>query len=96
MEVARTVEESRAGVAAVRHSHSRVVATLRASVTAAWRTSMEVGVRVESENPRTGEVRHTNSAYLTMVAINDDGRPIPVLALVASSPEERRDREEAT
>src|SRR6476661_7246267 len=35
--------------------------TLKAAVNAVWRTSMEVGVRVESENPRTGEVRHTNS-----------------------------------
>ena len=43
---------------------------------AAWRTSMEVGVRVEAENPRTGEVRHTNTAYLTMVALDDDGRPV--------------------
>ena len=36
---------------------------------------MEVGVRVEAENPRTGEVLHTNTAYLTMVAVDDDGRP---------------------
>src|SRR5215217_8814486 len=42
--------------------------TLKASVNAVWRTSMEVGVRVEAENPRTGEVSHTNTAYLTMVA----------------------------
>jgi acyl-CoA hydrolase len=69
--------------------------TVKATVNAAWRTSMEVGVRVESENPRTGEVRHTNSAYLTMVAIDDDGRPIPVPALVASSAEERRREAEA-
>ena len=37
---------------------------------------MEVGVRVEAENPRTGERRHTNSAYLTMVAVDEDGQPI--------------------
>src|SRR3954447_2549347 len=40
--------------------------TLRATVNAAWRTSMEVGVRVESENVPTGEVTHTCTAYLTM------------------------------
>ena len=45
---------------------------LRASVNAAWRTSMEVGVRVESENVRTGEVVHTSTAYLTMVALDDE------------------------
>src|SRR3954449_8814382 len=47
--------------------------TLSASVNAAWHTSMEIGVRVEAENPRTGERRHTNSAYLTMVALDDEG-----------------------
>ncbi len=51
--------------------------TLSATVNAAWRTSMEVGVRVEAENPRTGEHRHTNTAYLTMVALDDDGSPAP-------------------
>jgi acyl-CoA hydrolase len=67
---------------------------LTASVNAAWRTSMEVGVRVESENPRTGEVRHTNSAYLTMVALDEDGHPAPVPPLRAETPtEERRARE---
>src|SRR5262249_15168940 len=55
--------------------------TFTATVNAAWRTSMEVGVRVESENPRTGEVRHTNTAYLTMVALDDDGNPTPVPAV---------------
>ena len=102
-----------AGLAAVRHSHRRVVTaaadrmtflqpihvgelvTLNASVNAAWTTSMEVGVRVLAENPRTGEVRHTNTAYLTMVAVDDEGRPASVPALRADSPEERRRELEA-
>jgi acyl-CoA hydrolase len=68
--------------------------TCRASVNAVWRTSMEVGVRVESENPRIGEVLHTSTAYLTMVALDDEGRPMPVPPLVAeSAAEERRQRE---
>jgi acyl-CoA hydrolase len=68
--------------------------TLRASVNAVWRTSMEVGVRVEAENPRTGEVRHTNSAYLTMVALDDAGRPLAVPPLATETPvQERRARE---
>ena len=47
--------------------------TCSATVNAAWRTSMEVGVRVEAENPRSGERTHTSTAYLTMVALDDDG-----------------------
>ena len=50
--------------------------TLNAMVNAAWRTSMEVGVRVEAENPHTGVIRHTNTAYLTMVALDEDGEPV--------------------
>ena len=55
---------------------------------------MEVGVRVEAENPRTGEVRHTSTAYLTMVAIDEEGEPtaVPPLA-VESDDEQRRERE---
>ena len=74
--------------------HVGEVVTLNASVNAAWTSSMEVGVRVEAENPRTGEVRHTNSAYLTMVALDDDGRPLAVPPLATETPvQERRARE---
>ena len=66
-----------------------------ATVNAAWRTSMEVGVRVEAENPRTGERRRTSTAYLTMVALDEEGKPTPVPPLVTESPEERRRRREA-
>jgi acyl-CoA hydrolase len=68
--------------------------TFTASVNGAWRTSMEVGVRVEAENPLTGEVRHASTAYLTMVAIDETGRPTPVPALLPQTPiDERRMRE---
>ena len=70
--------------------HIGEVVTLSASVNAAWNTSMEVGIRVEAENPRTGVVRHTNTAYLTMVAVDDDGHPMPVAALEAATPDEVR------
>ena len=69
--------------------------TFRASINAAWRTSMEVGVRVEAEQPREGTVRHTNTAYLTMVALDDDGRPTEVPPLQAESEDERRREREA-
>ncbi|MDX6605887.1 MAG: hypothetical protein QOD14_427 [Solirubrobacterales bacterium] len=68
-----------------------------ASVNAVWRTSMEVGVRVEAENAVTGEVRATSTAYLTMVAVDQEGEPIPVPPLVIEGPiEERRQREAET
>jgi acyl-CoA hydrolase len=55
---------------------------------------MEVGVRVEAENPHTGEARHTNTAYLTMVALDQEGRPTAVPpALASDAAEERRMRE---
>jgi acyl-CoA hydrolase len=66
-----------------------------ATVNAAWRTSMEVGVRVEAENPATGERRHTSSSYLTMVAIDEDGKPFPVPAVSADSEDERRRQHDA-
>jgi acyl-CoA hydrolase len=69
--------------------------TVKATVNAAWRTSMEVGVRVESENIRTGEVTHTSTAYLTMVALDDEGRPMQVPTLRPESPDEQRRAREA-
>jgi acyl-CoA hydrolase len=68
--------------------------TVRACVNAVWRTSMEVGVRVESEDIRSGECLHTSTAYLTMVALSEDGRPTAVVPLAPETPEElRRERE---
>jgi acyl-CoA hydrolase len=68
-----------------------------ASVNAVWRTSMEVGVRVEAENAVTGEVHATSTAYMTMVAVDTEGRPMPVPPLELESPvEERRQREAET
>jgi acyl-CoA hydrolase len=71
--------------------------TVRASVNAAWRTSMEVGVRVEAERPREGVVRHTSTAYLTMVALDDDGNPMEIPPLAVDGAEgARREREAQT
>jgi acyl-CoA hydrolase len=74
--------------------HIGELVTFTASVNAVWRTSMEVGVRVEAENPLTGEVRHTNTAYFTMVALDPAGNPTAVPPLIATNAaEERRMRE---
>ena len=69
--------------------------TVKASVNAAWRTSMEVGVRVEAENVRTGEVTHTSTAYLTMVALDDEGEPVEVPPVRPETAEEERRAREA-
>jgi acyl-CoA hydrolase len=69
--------------------------TFSATVNAAWNTSMEVGVRVEAENPRTGEVRHTNTAYLTMVALDEQRRSAPVPPVRADSAASQRRMREA-
>jgi acyl-CoA hydrolase len=102
-----------AGIAAVRHSGSRVVTvamdrmtflhpvyvghlvTVKATVNAAWHTSMEVGVRVEAENIRSGELTHTSTAYLTMVALDEDGRPAAVPPIAPETPDEERRAREA-
>jgi acyl-CoA hydrolase len=74
--------------------HVGEVVTFSSSVNAVWRTSMEVGVRVEAENVRTRERRVTNTAYLTMVALGDDGRPTEVPPLTCEGEtEQRRERE---
>jgi len=62
--------------------------TFKASLNMVGKTSMEVGVRVESEDPRTGEVRWVASAYLTYVALGEDRRPTPVPALILETEED--------
>ena len=64
--------------------------TAMASVNEVGESSMEVGVRVDSENTLTGEVKHVASAYLVFVAIDDEGRPTRIPPLIAETDEERR------
>jgi acyl-CoA hydrolase len=71
------------------------VVTLRASVNTVGRTSMEIGVRVEAESVHGEESRHTNSCYVTMVAIDEEGRPTPVPRLQIDSQEEYRRHRDA-
>jgi acyl-CoA hydrolase len=69
--------------------------TVKATVNAAWRTSMEVGVRVESEDVRSGTVLHTSTAYLTMVALGEDGQPAEVPPLRPQTADQHRRAREA-
>jgi acyl-CoA hydrolase len=64
--------------------------TFKARVLAAFRTSMEVGVVVTSENPFTGEQQLTTSALLTFVALNEDGSKAPVPPLLLETDADRR------
>jgi uncharacterized protein (TIGR00369 family) len=67
----------------------------KASLNLVGRTSMEVGVRVESENPLTGEIRHTASAFLTYVALDKSGKPVEVPPLILETADDKRRNEEA-
>ena len=62
---------------------------LQAAVNYTGRTSMEVGIRVTAENLQSGEVRHTNTSFFTMVAIDDDGKPAPIKPF---TPQTEKDR----
>ena len=68
---------------------------LKAMVNHTGRTSMEIGVRVEGEDPRTGDIIHTSSAYLTFVGLDGHKRPAEVPEMVPGSDDEKRRFEEA-
>ena len=70
--------------------------TVKASLNHVGRSSMEIGVRVEAEDLRTGKKTHTNSCYITMVAIGSSGRPVEVPRLILETDEDRRRHEAAT
>ena len=64
--------------------------SLKASVNYTGRTSMVIGLRVESENIKTGEIKHCNSSYFTMVAKDEQGKSVPVPGLILDSEESIR------
>ena len=64
--------------------------TLKASINYTGRTSMVVGLRVESENIRTGKTKHCNSSYFTMVAKNEEGKSTPIPGIILTSKAEIR------
>jgi acyl-CoA hydrolase len=65
------------------------IVTLKAKITWVGRTSMEVTVNAYAENPKTGATIHTNCAYLTFVALDEEGKPSPVPGLNLETGEER-------
>ena len=75
--------------------HVGDLVTVSASVNDVGKTSLEVGVRVESEVVRTGERHHTSSAYLVFVALDEERRPIAVPPLLVETDDERRRQEHA-
>ena len=68
---------------------------LKASVNRVFRSSMEVGVKVFSENPLTGERQPTSAAYLTMVAMDADGRPMAIPPVIPETEEQKRRYQQA-
>lgn len=67
----------------------------KCSLNCVGRTSMEVGVRVESENLLTGIIEHTASAYLTFVALDEKGKPCEVPPIILETEEDARRNVEA-
>ena len=66
------------------------IVILKASVNFVHKSSMEIGVHVESENPKTGERRKTSTAFLTFVALDENGKPTAVPELILETDEDRR------
>ena len=75
--------------------HVGDIVTVHAMVNDVGRTSLECGVRVEAEDPVTGQRVHASSAYLVFVAIDQEGAPRPVPPIVAETDDERRRQREA-
>ena len=71
------------------------IVTLEASINAVGKTSAEVGVRVSAENVQGDGRRHTNSCYVTMVAIDGEGHPVPMPRLVIENEDELRRYQDA-
>lgn len=69
--------------------------TCKASLNLVGKTSMEIGVRVETEDLMTGDIRHTASAYLTFVALDKSGRPMPLPPLILETEDDHRRNQEA-
>jgi acyl-CoA hydrolase len=70
--------------------HVGELVTFLASVNHTGTSSMEVGIKVVAENIRSHEMRHVNSCFFTMVAVDDQRKPVPVTPLQLNTPEQQR------
>ncbi len=106
MDIAMAIAAARhAGLVCVTASVDRIdfhepiklgqVVVLHASVNRVFRTSMEVGVKVFAEDLRSGTCIHTNSAYMTFVGLNDEGKPTPSPQVIPETDDEQRRFEQA-
>jgi len=75
--------------------HVGDIVNVKGSVNMVGNTSMEIGIRVEVEDLMTGESRHAASAYFTMIAVDQEGRPMTLPPLILDTEEERRRNSEA-
>jgi acyl-CoA hydrolase len=75
--------------------HVGELVTFLAAVNYTGRTSMEIGIKVLAENIRTQDVRHVNSCFFTMIAVDDARQPVPVAPLRPFGPDELRRHEQA-
>jgi acyl-CoA hydrolase len=71
------------------------IVTITANINYAWRTSCEIGVKIKAENPLRRESHHTASAYVTMVALDSNGKPTKIPELTPISKDEKRRYKEA-
>lgn len=70
--------------------HVGELVTFLASVNHTGTSSMEVGIKVIAEQIRSKQVRHVNSCFFTMVAVDDERKPVPVPPIVPATPDEQR------
>lgn len=75
--------------------HVGELVTFYASINRVGKTSIEVGIKVTAENLKTHQIRHTNTCYFTMVAVDQDGRPTSVKAFTPSTEVQKRRWHEA-
>jgi acyl-CoA hydrolase len=68
---------------------------MKATVNYVGTTSMEIGVRIEAQDPTTRKGTHTGSCYLTYVALDEKGEPTPISPLIVTTPDEKRRLKEA-
>ncbi len=71
------------------------IVTIKARINQTWNSSMEVGVKIEAENPLTREHNHTASAYITFVALNSNDKPIKIPSIIAETDLDRRRQKDA-